>query len=190
MVTGAGGSIGAEICRQIVKFRPACLVLVGRGENRIFAIERELREFPAPAVLHPCIGDITNHQRHGADLQGTWSRSGVSRRCPQARAPDGNQRRRGGAQQRTRHQVPGRFGRSVRRDEFRDDFHRQGGSPHQRHGRHETNRRALRAYALAESTTRFTVVRFGNVLGSAGSVVPIFQQQIRRGGPLRSPIRA
>ena len=43
MVTGAGGSIGSEICRQIMAFRPECLILVGRGENRIFTIDRELR---------------------------------------------------------------------------------------------------------------------------------------------------
>jgi NADP-dependent 3-hydroxy acid dehydrogenase YdfG len=47
MVTGAGGSIGSEICRQISKFQPRALVLVGRGENRIFQVEREMRDTPA-----------------------------------------------------------------------------------------------------------------------------------------------
>ena len=63
MVTGAGGSIGSEICRQIISFNPQSLMLVGRGENRIFAIERELRELHTPTALYPCIGDVTNRQR-------------------------------------------------------------------------------------------------------------------------------
>ncbi len=54
MVTGAGGSIGSEICRQIMAFRPQSLILVGRGENRIFAIERELRALRTPTTIRDC----------------------------------------------------------------------------------------------------------------------------------------
>jgi FlaA1/EpsC-like NDP-sugar epimerase len=63
MVTGAGGSIGSEICRQIIKFNPACLILVGRGENRIFHIERELRRHHLSVELHSCIADVANTKR-------------------------------------------------------------------------------------------------------------------------------
>ena len=63
MVTGAGGSIGSEICRQIMAFRPESLILVGRGENRIFAIDRELRGLHTATTIYPCIGDVTNRER-------------------------------------------------------------------------------------------------------------------------------
>ena len=63
MVTGAGGSIGSEICRQILAFHPESLVLVGRGENRIFVIERELQDLRTSTALYACIGDVTNRQR-------------------------------------------------------------------------------------------------------------------------------
>ena len=68
MVTGAGGSIGSEICRQIIAFQPESLILVGRGENRIFAIERELRE-PAHAH-HACIPASAT-----SPIGSGWSRS-------------------------------------------------------------------------------------------------------------------
>ncbi len=71
MVTGAGGSIGSEICRQIVRFNPQSLILVGRGENRIFAIERELRG-PARADRAASL-----HRRRHQSASG-WSRSSRS----------------------------------------------------------------------------------------------------------------
>ncbi len=68
MVTGAGGSIGSEICRQVMRFRPKTLVLAGRGENRIFSIEKEFQsvESQGAAVgveLHACIADVTDVDR-------------------------------------------------------------------------------------------------------------------------------
>jgi len=63
MVTGAGGSIGSEICRQLLRFNPRMLVLVGRGENRIFKVERKLRTISSKVALQPCIADITDEAR-------------------------------------------------------------------------------------------------------------------------------
>ena len=60
MVTGAGGSIGSEICRQVIKFRPKELILVERFENNLFLIERELRALGSDVVLRPCIADVTD----------------------------------------------------------------------------------------------------------------------------------
>ncbi len=66
MVTGAGGSIGSEICRQVIRFHPHTLVLLGRGENRIFALENELRASGQPCVLTSCIGDVTDRSGCGS----------------------------------------------------------------------------------------------------------------------------
>ena len=63
LVTGAGGSIGSEICRQTMKFCPARLVLLDRCENALFEIDRELRERWLGADIHPCIADIDDPRR-------------------------------------------------------------------------------------------------------------------------------
>jgi FlaA1/EpsC-like NDP-sugar epimerase len=184
MVTGAGGSIGSEICRQIAKYNPQSLILVGRGENRIFAIERELRDLHVPAALYPCIADITNRQRmeqvfleHRPEV--------VFHAAAHKHVP----------------LMEVNVGEAVRNNIFGTkcivDLADQYGvisfvmistdkavRPTSVMG--VTKQIAERyVHTLSqESTTRFTVVRFGNVLGSAGSVVPIFQEQIRNGGPI------
>ena len=63
MVTGAGGSIGSEICRQVLAFRPTKLLLVERTENALFLIERELRATATDTELVPCIADIMDRER-------------------------------------------------------------------------------------------------------------------------------
>ncbi len=68
MVTGAGGSIGSEICRQVMRFKPKTLILAGRGENRIFSIEKEFQGADSQGVdgdveLHACIADVTDKDR-------------------------------------------------------------------------------------------------------------------------------
>ncbi len=71
MVTGAGGSIGSEICRQVLRFAPRTLVMVGRGENRIFAIDRELGAVGSSVNLVSCIGDVTDENRMRQILDST-----------------------------------------------------------------------------------------------------------------------
>src|SRR4051794_14562627 len=63
LVTGAGGSIGSEICRQAMKFCPRRLVLVERAENALFEIDRELRERWIGADIRPCLADICDGER-------------------------------------------------------------------------------------------------------------------------------
>src|SRR5207253_5268243 len=63
LVTGAGGSIGCEICRQVLRFHPASLVMVERAENNLFMIDRELQAAAAPTRLHPAIGDVLDKGR-------------------------------------------------------------------------------------------------------------------------------
>ena len=63
LVTGAGGSIGSELCRQILKFQPTKILLLGRGENSIFAIHQELKKRPEPVEIVPIIADVRDAER-------------------------------------------------------------------------------------------------------------------------------
>ncbi len=141
LVTGAGGSIGAELCRQIVKFAPSRLVLVERAEPALWAIHRELSL---------------------ADVLGTCTVIDLAAERRRAR------------------------GRAVRAD-----LDRQGGQPDLGHGGDQTAGRRLRPACFSQTGRTYLSVRFGNVLGSTGSVVPVFEQQIAKArvGRSRSPTR-
>jgi FlaA1/EpsC-like NDP-sugar epimerase len=184
MVTGAGGSIGSEICRQIIRFRPKSLILVGRGENRIFTIERELRSYRLSVDLQPCIGDITNRQRmeqifetHRPEV---IFHAAAHKHVPLMEANVGEAVRNNIFGTKCLADLADQFGVSsfvmISTDKAVRPTSIMG----------VTKQIAERyVHTLSqESATRFTVVRFGNVLGSAGSVVPIFQEQIRNGGPI------
>lgn len=184
MVTGAGGSIGSEICRQIIKFNPACLVLVGRGENRIFTIERELLELHATTELRACIGDITNCERmeqlfkeHRPEVV---FHAAAHKHVPLMEANVGEAVRNNVFGTKCVAELADRYGVlcfvMISTDKAVRPTSIMGATK-------QIAERYIHALSQ-ESATRFTVVRFGNVLGSAGSVVPIFQEQIRRGGPI------
>ena len=184
MVTGAGGSIGSEICRQIVRYNPQSLILVGRGENRIFAIERELRDLHVPAALHPCIADITNRQRMEQIFQEhrpeVVFHAAAHKHVPLMEANVGEAVRNNVFGTKCLADLADQYGVMsfvmISTDKAVRPTSVMG----------VTKQIAERyVHTLSqESATRFTVVRFGNVLGSAGSVVPIFQEQIRNGGPI------
>lgn len=184
MVTGAGGSIGSEICRQIIKFNPECLILVGRGENRIFHIERELLELHATTELRPCIGDITNQERmeqifkeHRPEVV---FHAAAHKHVPLMEANVCEAVRNNVFGTKCLADLADRYGVlcfvMISTDKAVRPTSIMGATK-------QVAERYIHALSQ-ESATRFTVVRFGNVLGSAGSVVPIFQQQIRRGGPI------
>ena len=100
MVTGAGGSIGSEICRQVLKFRPRTLLLVERAENSLFLVEQEFRLLRTETTIIPCICDITDRQRLEQVFREHRPGRRVPCRRPQARADDGVQPRRGDQEQR------------------------------------------------------------------------------------------
>lgn len=184
MVSGAGGSIGSEICRQLLKFNPKALILVGRGENRIFAVERELHALDPSARLHSCIGDVTDEDRM-RQLFEEYRPEVVFHAAAHKHVP----------------LMEANVGQAVKTNVFGTQcladladeygvltfvFISTDKAVHPSSVMGVTKNIAERyVQALSqESSTRFTVVRFGNVLGSEGSVVPIFQEQIRRGGPI------
>ncbi|ODT85719.1 nucleoside-diphosphate sugar epimerase/dehydratase [Phenylobacterium sp. SCN 70-31] len=186
LVTGAGGSIGAELCRQVASFGCAHLTLLDFSETALFEIEREMREtFPhiatkavlcdvrnaprAVEVFQREAPDLVFHaaalkhvsmvERHPAEglltnVVGTWNVTEAAKAC--------------GAGQMV----------LISTDKAVDPTNVMGAT-----------KRLAEAVIQAQQTTnnsrtRFSAVRFGNVLGSSGSVVPIFKSQIERGGPV------
>lgn len=184
MVTGAGGSIGSEICRQLLMFRPASLILVGRGENRIFHIERELRAKHTSTVLHPCIANITNQDRleqvFKAHHPEVVFHAAAHKHVPLMEANVGEAIRNNVLGTKVVADLADRYGVTsfvlISTDKAVHPTSVMG-----------TTKQIAERYVHTlsqESATKYTVVRFGNVLGSAGSVVPIFKEQIRNGGPI------
>ncbi len=184
LVTGAGGSIGSEICRQISGFKPQSLVLLGRGENRIFAIEHELRRLGSSATLHACIADVTNQQRmeqvFRTHLPEVVFHAAAHKHVPLMEANVGEAIRNNVLGTKCVADLADQFGvRSfvlISTDKAVRPTSVMGASK-------QIAERYVHTLSQ-ESSTRYIVVRFGNVLGSAGSVVPVFQEQIRRGGPI------
>jgi len=186
LVTGAGGSIGSEICRQLLRFKPAELILLGRGENRIYAIFHELIEEARSAgvKLHQEIGDITDEPR----MQNLFTNrqpeivfhAAAHKHVPLMELHPGEA---------VKNNVLGTKVIATMADKYRASHFVMVSSdkavnPTSIMG--ATKQLAERVvYDLAQtSETKFATVRFGNVLGSAGSVIPRFQQQIRDGGPI------
>lgn len=186
LVTGAGGSIGSELCRQIVKFKPASLVLLGRGENRIFHIERELKSQQDICDLTPRIASVTDLPRMDETFA-TYQPDVVFHAAAHKHVPlveanvgEGVHNNIYGtkvvADMAVKHNVE-RFV-LVSTDKSVNPTSVMGCT------KQMAERYCLALGAETQISTRFIVTRFGNVLGSAGSVIPVFQQQIQKGGPI------
>ncbi|HEV3301889.1 MAG TPA: nucleoside-diphosphate sugar epimerase/dehydratase [Planctomycetaceae bacterium] len=184
MVTGAGGSIGSEICRQVLRFNPRALILVGRGENRIFSLDRELASLGSSTEVVPFIGDVTDESR---------MRQIFSRHTPDVVFHAAAHKHVPLMEANPAEAVKNNVGGTRCVADLADEFEvgcfvlistDKAVYPANIMG---ATKRLAERYVLAlseRSSTRFIVTRFGNVLGSNGSVVPIFQEQIRRGGPI------
>jgi FlaA1/EpsC-like NDP-sugar epimerase len=184
LVTGAGGSIGSEICRQLLRFRPGELLLLGRGENRIFAIERELLAQESFTTLRPLIGDITDQTRmrqifaeHRPQLV---FHAAAHKHVPLMEANVGEAVKNNMLGTKCVADLAHEYGADgfvlISTDKAVNPTSVMGATKH-------LAERYIHALSQV-SETRFMAVRFGNVLGSAGSVVPVFQDQIRNGGPI------
>ncbi|HVY27457.1 MAG TPA: nucleoside-diphosphate sugar epimerase/dehydratase [Polyangiaceae bacterium] len=184
LVTGAGGSIGSELCRQICRFNPGKLFLVERSENALFEIHRELlREYPNLNIT-PCICDITDRARVEAVFAECQPQvifhAAAHKHVPMMEWNPGEAIKNNVFGTRlladVAHQQKVPVFVMVSTDKAVNPTSVMGAT-----------KRAAEMYiqALASSShTRFVTVRFGNVLGSAGSVVPIFREQLSRGGPI------
>jgi len=184
MMTGAGGSIGSELCRQVAAYRPSRLVLVERSENNLFEIHSELRNrFPELEVI-PCVADITDVPRVTHVFREhrpmVVFHAAAHKHVPMmewnpAEAVKNNV---------LGTQVIADLADSLAVERFVMISTDKAVNPTSVMG---ATKRAAELYIQAlsiTSATHFATVRFGNVLGSAGSVIPIFRRQIQNGGPV------
>jgi FlaA1/EpsC-like NDP-sugar epimerase len=185
LVTGAGGSIGSELCRQIAGFRPAELILLGHGETSIFQIMKELSESPVPEMkITPVIADIRDPERmekvfarlrpdvvfHAAAHKHVY--------LMQENIPEAVSNNILG----TRNIVELAERYNVRR--FVMVSSDKAVNPTSVMGVAKRIAELVVQDVAKRSKKAFVTVRFGNVLGSRGSVVPLFKRQIAIGGPV------
>jgi FlaA1/EpsC-like NDP-sugar epimerase len=184
LVTGAGGSIGSELCRQICRFGPGKLVLVEQAENPLFHVHRGLRDAFPNVVTVPCVADICDTKR----LEAIFARekpnvvfhAAAHKHVPMMEWNPGEA---------IKNNVFGTkkvadLADSHGAEKFVMVSTDKAVNPTSIMG---VSKRTAEIYCQAlsqRSETHFVTVRFGNVLGSEGSVVPIFKEQIARGGPV------
>lgn len=189
MVTGAGGSIGSELCRQIIQHRPSKLVLFEQSEFSLYAIERELQainQIEALGVeIHPLLGSVTHRRRCETAMRSfgieTVYHAAAYKHVPlvEHNVIEGVQNNVFG----TFHVAEAAIAAGVKRfvlistDKAVRPTNVMGASK-------RLAELVLQGLAQRQSDTIFSMVRFGNVLGSSGSVVPLFRDQIRDGGPV------
>lgn len=183
IVSGAGGSIGSEICRQIVLLEPRQLILLGRGENSIYQIERELlplTEVPVVAL----IGDIQNKARlesiFGTYLPDIVYHAAASKHVPLMENNPTEAVLNNIIGTKNLADMANKYGIET----FVMISSDKAVKPSSVMGASKRIAELLVQSMNQDSGTRFSIVRFGNVLGSRGSVVPLFQEQIDRGGPI------
>ncbi len=184
LVTGAGGSIGSELCRQIARFGPGKLVLVEQAENSLFHIHRHLvREFPDVSVV-PAIADICDTKRlesiFTAERPNVVFHAAAHKHVPMMEENPGEAIKNNVFGTKKVADMADAFGV----DKFVMVSTDKAVNPTSIMG---VSKRAAEIYVQSlsqRSRTHYVTVRFGNVLGSAGSVIPLFQEQIAAGGPV------
>lgn len=193
LVTGAGGSIGSELCRQIIKAKPTVLLLVELSEFALYAIhqelEKKLQQTQVACELVPLLGNVQDEKRM-ADILSSWQPATVYHAAAYKHVPLVEQNPGQGiqnnvfgtwalAQQAFKHGVLDFV--LISTDKAVRPTNIMGASK-------RLAEMVLQALADSASTiqgqTRFSMVRFGNVLGSSGSVVPLFRRLIKEGGPI------
>jgi FlaA1/EpsC-like NDP-sugar epimerase len=184
LVTGAGGSIGSEICRQVLRFEPRQLLLVERGENALFLLEQEFCRCDPRPPFEPLIADITDEARMD-QIIATYRPTVIFHAAAHKHVPmmewnpaEAIKNNCIGTQ------ILARLADKHGVREFVMISTDKAVNPTSVMGCSKLIAERFVQSLSAESKTKFLVVRFGNVLASNGSVVPIFQEQIRLGGPI------
>ena len=190
LVTGAGGSIGSELCRQILKLEPKALLLVEINEYSLYAIHQELEQKRAAIAVEglsiiPLLASVQDEARMERIIS-TWKPETIFHAAAYKHVPLVEHNPAQGIRNNVfgtlnTAQVATRNGVAdfvlISTDKAVRPTNIMGASK-------RMAEMALQALANETSKTRFSMVRFGNVLGSSGSVVPLFRQQIKSGGPI------
>ncbi|MEO3414161.1 nucleoside-diphosphate sugar epimerase/dehydratase [Roseovarius sp. CAU 1744] len=185
LVTGAGGSIGSEICRQLVACKPDRLVLMDHSELMLFEIDRELRHMGSDVDIQPVLGSVCERdlvtgvmKKYKVD---TVLHAAAYKHVPlvEYNALEGMRNNVLGTK------VVADAARDAGAERFILVSTDKAVRPSSIMGASKRFAELLIQDLATRSTrTRFSMVRFGNVLGSSGSVIPLFQEQIARGGPV------
>ena len=186
LVTGAGGSIGSEICRQVLRFGPKKLVLLEQAENSLFFVEKELSSSAAHAATEICpvIADVTDRRRIDQVFRehnpAVVFHAAAHKHVPMMELNPGEAVKNNILGTKLLAEMADEHGAQefvmISTDKAVNPTSVMGVSK-------QVAERFVHAFSES-ARTKFVVVRFGNVLASNGSVVPIFQEQIRRGGPI------
>ena len=184
LVTGAGGSIGGELCRQIAASGPSRLVLLGHGENSVYAMQNELHERFPEIELEPVIADIRDRQRL-VHLFSRYAPELVSHAAAHKHVPLMEQNPEDAVTNNilgTQNVLDLAVAHQVQRLVLISTD--KAVNPTSVMGVTKRIAEMLLRDAAQRAQGVFVAVRFGNVLGSRGSVVPRFAEQIARGGPV------
>lgn len=185
LVTGAGGSIGSELCRQLLRFSPRELVLVDQAEGALWAIHRELEALDTGVEVVPAIADVCDATRIRRLVRGHQPtlvfHAAAHKHVPMMETNPGEAVKNNVVGTRTVVDACADLGVGrfvlVSTDKAVNPTSVMGATKRiaERYVQHRAN----------ELGRAFVSVRFGNVLGSTGSVVPVFEQQIADGGPVK-----
>ncbi len=184
LVTGAGGSIGSELCRQVAQFQPSLLVLLGHGENSIYNIHKELGiAYPdlelVPVIVDardgPAVRKVFDRYKPGVVFHAAAHKHVPLMECNAAEAVKNN--------------VLGTYSvacaaAAAGTETFVLVSTDKAVNPTSVMGVTKRVSEMIIQHVGQNSSTKFAAVRFGNVLGSRGSVVPLFKEQIAAGGPV------
>ena len=187
LVTGAGGSIGSELCRQIATYHPKHLLLLDRSEPNVFQIEQELIGLEYGQRIIPLVGDILDRAR----MEEIFSRfrpevvfhAAAHKHVPMMEHQPGEAIQNNSLGTAQLADLALKFGVArfilISTDKAINPTNVMGATKRLA----EMYVQAL--YAAHPNQTKFMAVRFGNVLGSSGSVIPVFHRQIAEGGPVK-----
>lgn len=186
MVTGAGGSIGSEICRQVSKFNPEKIILLGHGENSIYLINQELRNNYGESIeFIPIIADV-QHKERMQEVMIEHSPYAVYHAAAHKHVPLMEYN----PIEAIKNNIIGTKNTAVAAKEAKVkkfvmiSTDKAVNPPNVMGATKRVAEMVVQSLNEKSSQTSFVAVRFGNVLGSRGSVIPLFKQQIEAGGPV------
>ncbi|MFJ7830493.1 polysaccharide biosynthesis protein [Peribacillus sp. NPDC097284] len=186
LVTGAGGSIGSEICRQISNFNPSKLILLGHGENSIYTIEMELKETYQNSKIEFIteIADLQDHKKM-LSVMATYHPDVVYHAAAHKHVPLMERN----PEEAVKNNLIGTMNAAnaaswIGVKTFVMISSDKAVNPTSVMGSTKRLAEMTIQQMNQESETKFVAVRFGNVLGSRGSVIPLFTKQIEKGGPI------